>query len=119
MQTKRARNTHQLEITKRRQVRTQKGNERISEAHSLSGERRERDRSRHGKEAGERGNSPSGERKGMDKSGHGKEAGGRRLLTNCRAPREEQIKIRKRKRARGTHGLESPEGGTSQDTERK
>ena len=41
-------------------------------------------------------------------------------LTSLRWQREEQVRLqRERKRARGTYFLETAEGGTSQDTERK
>jgi hypothetical protein len=62
---------------------------------SLSGAYEECDKSEHGKGTSERGHSPPGERKG----GTSQDAG--------------------RKQARGTHVLESTEGWTSQDMERK
>ena len=77
------------------QVRTQK--KRPSKRHSLSGNGR-----------------------GRDKSGHGKKVTEQGVLTGWRRQREGQVRTQKQSdQARGTHELETAEGGTSQDMERK
>ena len=112
-------------------------------AHSLPGEGRGRDLSGQRKKAAERGALtiwiwqreglvrtqgkqlskghsllPGGGR-GRDVSGHGKKEIERGTLTDWRQQREELIRTRKGDRARCTHSLETAEGGTCQDTERR
>ena len=62
----------------------------------------------------------SGYGRGRDLSGHGNKRTNQGALTFWRRQREELVKTRKEKdRARLTHSLETAEGGTFQDTERK
>ena len=64
--------------------------------------------------------SPTGDGRGRDKSGHGNKATKQGALTDWRRQREGQVRTRKeRNQARHTHFLETAEGGTSQDKERK
>ena len=66
------------------------------------------------------GHSLSGVIRGRDLSGNGKKKTERGTLTPCRRQREGLVRTRKEKdRARGTHILETAEGGTCQDTEKK
>ena len=56
----------------------------------------------------------------MDKSGHRKNVTEQGALTSWRPQREGQVRTQKESdQARGTHILETTEGGTSQDMERK
>ena len=67
-----------------------------------------------------KGHSPTEDGRGRDKSGHGKKATKQGELTNWRQQREGQVRTWKESnQARGTHSLETAEGGTSQDMERK
>jgi len=64
--------------------------------------------------------SQTGDGRGRDKSGHGNKATKQGALTDWRRQREGQVRTRKeRNQARHTHFLETAEGGTSQDKERK
>src|SRR5579863_7245980 len=64
------------------------------------------------------GSSQTGEPRQRDKSGHGKNTSQRGALTDWRAQMERQVRTRKEcEPVRGTHGLESPDGEASQDTE--
>jgi len=61
-----------------------------------------------------------GDGRGRDKSGHRKKAIEQGALTYWRQQREGPVRTRKESdQARHTHFLETAEGGTSQDKERK
>ena len=61
-----------------------------------------------------------GDHRGRDLSGHGKKVTKQGALTSWRPQREELVRIQKEiNQARGTHSLETTEGGTCQDTERR
>ena len=65
------------------------------------------------------GHSPSGDGRGRDLSRHGKKKTKRGALTFWRGQKEGLVRTRKEAdRARGTHILETAEGGTGQNTER-
>ena len=66
--------------------------------------------------------SQTGDGRGRDKSGHRKKATKQGALTLWRQQREGQVRTQTWKesnQARGAHILETAEGGTSQDMERK
>jgi hypothetical protein len=66
------------------------------------------------------GHSPTGDGRRRDLSGHGKKSTKRGALTNWRRHRVRIVRTRKETdRGRHTHCLETAEGGTYQDTERK
>ena len=65
------------------------------------------------------GHAQTGDGRGRDLSGHGKKPTGRGARTPWRWQREGLVRTRKETdRARGTHSLETVEGGGCQDTER-
>ena len=67
-----------------------------------------------------KGYSLPGDCQGRDKSGHGKEVTEKGVLTAWRLQREGQVRTWKEsKQVRGTHSLETTEGGTCQDMQRK
>jgi hypothetical protein len=91
----RARGTHKLEMAEGGTCQDKERN-RLTEGHSLSGDSR-----------------------GRDLLGHRKKPTDRGALTAWRQQREGLVRTRKEiDRARGTHFLETAEGGTCQDTER-
>jgi len=86
---------------------------------SPTGDHRGSDKSRHGKKETAQG-ALTHWRPQSDKSGHGKKATKQGALTNWTPKREGQVRTQKESdQARDTHFLETAEGGTSQDTERK
>jgi len=112
------RGTHQLEST---DGETSQDTEEMqaSEGHSHSGEPIQRDKSGHGKNVSQRGVLTSWTAQTERRVRTGKNASRRGALTSWRAQVERQVRIRKEwEPVRGTHVLESPDGETSQDTER-
>jgi len=100
------------------QVRTWKGRDQARGTHTLEtaegGTSQDTERNRHSKE-----HSHPEDGRERDKSGYGKTAAEKGVLTSWIQQREGQVRTRKETdRARGTHFLETAEGGTSQDTER-
>jgi hypothetical protein len=91
---------------------------RASEGHSLPRERRRRDSSGQRNNPSQRRHSHPGEHRWRKKSGHGSNLSKRGALTCWRAQTEGLVRTQKQsERVRGTHLLESADGGTRQDTE--
>ena len=66
-----------------------------------------------------KGHSPTGDHRGRDMSGHRKKPTNQGALTLWRPQREGHVRTQKEtNQPRGTHKLETTEGGTCQDTER-
>jgi hypothetical protein len=114
----RASDRHSLPVERRGWNKSGHGTNRASDRHSLSesasgGVTRGTETNRTNE-----GYSLPGERIRKDKSVHADKQSERRVHTNWRSQREAQVTTRNQiEKKRGTHGLESGEGGTSQDTE--
>jgi len=86
-----------------------------TKGHSLSKDHRGRDLSGHGMKA--KGHSLPGDHRWRDLSGHEKKEAEQGALTNWRPWKGNLSGHGKSNQARGSHKLETTEGGTCQDTE--
>jgi hypothetical protein len=114
----RVRGTHSLETVEggTRQDTERNG---LSEGHSLPGDSKARDLSGHGNKPTEQGALTLWRWQRRDLSGHEMRPTEQGALTYWRRQSEGLVRTRKETdRARGTHFLETTEGGTCQDTER-
>ena len=120
-ETERARCTHKLDSeTAEGGTCQDMERDRQSEAHSQPGDSRGRDLSGHSMNRSSKACSLPGDGRGRDLSGHGMKSTEQGMLTSWRRQREGLVRTRKgTERVMHTHFLETAEGGTCQNTEKK